>query len=124
MLLSCLLGRAVGGLLLSIGAVSVTESTGPQQGPLERRPQVVAGHEPPLLVVTMSIWTDIVDRVDCRDHFEIATLIPPGGDPHAYEPSMRDRDIMAGAALVVANGADLEAQLDDTLDAVSDDTAV
>jgi ABC-type Zn uptake system ZnuABC Zn-binding protein ZnuA len=72
-------------------------------------------------VVTTSIWADVVDRVDCEDHFEVRTLIPAGGDPHAYEPSMQDRDVMADAALVVANGAGLEAQLADTLQTVADD---
>jgi zinc/manganese transport system substrate-binding protein len=75
----------------------------------------------PVVVVTMSIWADIVDRVDCGDFFAIQTLIPVGGDPHSYEPSMQDRDTMSGAALVVANGADLEAQLHDTLETVADD---
>jgi zinc/manganese transport system substrate-binding protein len=73
------------------------------------------------VVVTMSIWADVVDRIDCADSFAIRTLIPVGGDPHSYEPSMQDRDTMSGAALVVANGADLEAQLHDTLETVADD---
>jgi zinc/manganese transport system substrate-binding protein len=78
-----------------------------------------------VVVVTMSIWADIVDRVDCADSFAIVTLIPLGGDPHSYEPSMQDRDTMSDAALVVANGADLEAQLHDTIKTVADDgTAV
>ena len=75
----------------------------------------------PVVVVTMSIWADIVDRVDCGDFFAIQTLIPVGGDPHSYEPSMQDRDTMSGAALVVADEADLEAPLDDTLDTVAAD---
>lgn len=74
-----------------------------------------------VVVVTTSIWADIVDRLDCADHFDVQTLIPVGGDPHAYEPSMRDRDTMSDAALIVANGADLEAHLHDTLEAVTDD---
>jgi zinc/manganese transport system substrate-binding protein len=69
----------------------------------------------------MSIWADVVDRVDCGDVFDVQTLIPLGGDPHSYEPSMQDRDTMSDAALVVANGAGLEAQLHDTLETVADD---
>jgi zinc/manganese transport system substrate-binding protein len=75
----------------------------------------------PVVVVTMSIWADIVDRVDCGDAFAVQTLIPLGGDPHSYEPSMQDRDTMGGAALVVANGGDLEAHLHDMLETVADD---
>src|SRR5687767_10198916 len=65
-----------------------------------------ADDDQPVVVVTMSIWADIVDRVDCADAFDIQTLIPVGGDPHSYEPSMQDRDTLGDAALVVANGAD------------------
>lgn len=74
-----------------------------------------------VVVVTMSIWADVVDRLDCTDTFTLQTLIPAGGDPHSYEPSMRDRDTLSEAALVVANGADLEAQLHDTLETIADD---
>lgn len=80
-----------------------------------------SGDDRPTIVVTMSIWSDVVDRLDCTDAFAIHTLIPAGGDPHSYEPSMRDRDTLSDAALVVANGAGLEEQLHDTLDAVADD---
>jgi zinc/manganese transport system substrate-binding protein len=84
-------------------------------------PTAVAGSDRPVVVATMSIWADIVEQIDCADMFEIDTLIPAGGDPHSYEPSMRDRETLDGAALVVANGAGLEAALADTLHAVEDD---
>ena len=88
-------------------------------------PQVhAAGHataDQPVLVATTSIWADIVDRIDCLDHFAVEALIPSGGDAHSFEPSMRDRGTLGDAALIVANGGGLEAQLDDTLDAVADD---
>ena len=77
-----------------------------------------AGDDPPIVVATTSIWADIVDRLDCGDHFTVETLIPIGGDAHSFEPSIRDRGTLADAALVVANGGGLEPQLDDTLDAV------
>lgn len=69
----------------------------------------------------MSIWADIVDQVDCTDAFDVQTLIPAGGDPHSYEPSMQDRDRLGGAALMVVNGADLEAGLIDTIEAAAGD---
>lgn len=84
-----------------------------------------AGDEQPVVVATTTIWADIVDQVDCADHFQVRSLIPAGGDAHSYEPSIRDRDALGEAALVVANGGDLEAQLPDILDSVaSDGTAV
>lgn len=75
--------------------------------------------ERPVVVATTSIWADVVDQLDCTDRLQVTTLVPPGADPHGYEPSMQDRDRLDGAALVVANGAGLEAILADTLDSVA-----
>jgi zinc/manganese transport system substrate-binding protein len=74
----------------------------------------------PTVVATTSIWADIVDNVACDGLVEIDTVIPPGGDPHSFEPSLRDRERMEEASLVVANGLDLEESLADTIDAVED----
>ena len=73
------------------------------------------------MVATTSVWASIVDQLDCTDAFDVQTLVPVGGDPHEYEPSMRDRATLDDAALVVSNGAGLESLLTDTLDAVADD---
>jgi len=80
-----------------------------------------SGEDRPVIVATTSIWADIVDQVDCGDVFDVQSLIPVGGDAHSFEPSIRDRDALGDAALVVANGADLEAQLHDTLESVAGD---
>ena len=47
--------------------------------------------------------------------------MPPGADPHAFEPSLADRERMEQAALIVANGLGLETGLDDTLTSVAED---
>ena len=47
--------------------------------------------------------------------------MPPGADPHGFEPSLADRGRLGGAALIVANGLGLETGLDDTLTSVADD---
>ena len=80
-----------------------------------------ADDDAPIVVATTSIWADIVDRIDCADQFTVETLIPVGGDAHSFEPSVRDRQRLGDAALVIANGGGLEAQLEDTLDAVAGD---
>jgi zinc/manganese transport system substrate-binding protein len=76
--------------------------------------------EGPYVVATTSIWADLVQQVACDGTFDVRTLLPAGADSHAYEPSLRDREELDGAALVVANGLGLEERLDDTLTTVED----
>ncbi|WP_419851116.1 metal ABC transporter substrate-binding protein [Candidatus Poriferisocius sp.] len=74
----------------------------------------------PAVVVTTSIWGDVVANVACDGLADVTTLIPPGGDPHAFQPSLQDRGRMESAALVVTNGLHLEEGLEDTLEAVEE----
>ena len=76
--------------------------------------------EVPAIVVTTGIWADVVSNVACGGLASVETLIPVGGDPHSYEPSLQDRARMEAAALVVANGLMLEEALVDTLEAVAE----
>ena len=73
----------------------------------------------PLVVVTTGIWADVVTNVACGGEIAVETVIPLGGDPHGFEPSLADRGLLEKAALVVANGLLLEEGLKDTLDAVA-----
>lgn len=75
------------------------------------------------LLATTTIWADIASRVACGERVD--SLIPAGVDPHTYEPSLRDRERLGDADLVIANGADLEESMLDMLDTVADEgTAV
>lgn len=69
----------------------------------------------PVVVATMSIWADVVANVACDGSAEVESLIPAGGDPHEFEPSLADRARLESAALIVANGLSLEEGLEDTL---------
>lgn len=71
-------------------------------------------------MATTSIWADIVANVACDGQAEVTTLIPPGGDPHAFQPSLQDRGRMESAVMIVANGLELEEGLEDTLEAVQE----
>ena len=71
-------------------------------------------------MATTSIWADIVANVACDGQAEVITLIPPGGDPHAFQPSLQDRGRMESAVMIVANGLELEEGLEDTLEAVEE----
>lgn len=70
------------------------------------------------VVVTTSIWADVVRNLSCNALATVTLLIPPGGDPHAYEPSLAARAVLDSADLVVANGLGLEETLDDVLETV------
>ena len=72
----------------------------------------------PTVLATTGIWSDIVSNVACGGIADVETIIPVGGDPHGFEPSLRDRERMENAALVVANGLDLEERLEDIFVAV------
>jgi zinc/manganese transport system substrate-binding protein len=72
------------------------------------------------IVATNSIWADVASNVACDGSAQVVSLLPPGADPHAYEPSMADRGRMEEASVVVANGLGLEASLDDSLESVED----
>ena len=74
----------------------------------------------PTVMATTSIWADVVANVACDGQAEVITLIPPGGDPHAFQPSLQDRGRMESAVMIVANGLDLEEGLGDTLEAVEE----
>jgi zinc/manganese transport system substrate-binding protein len=79
----------------------------------------------PTVVATTSIWADIVSNLACGEIAEVESLVPPGADAHAFEPSLADRERLEAASLVVANGLGLEGGLDGTLEAVeADGTAV
>jgi len=72
----------------------------------------------PSVIATTTIWADVTREVACDGLAEVDTIIPAGGDPHSFEPSLRDREALGDAALVVANGLGLEESLEDTIDAV------
>lgn len=91
---------------LVIGACGDDEPNGGQAAP---------GSDVPTIVVTTSIWADVVGNVACDDLARVETLIPDGGDPHQFELSLADRGRLDDADVVVANGLDLEASLDDAL---------
>lgn len=68
------------------------------------------------VVVTTSILGDVVGALVGNDG-EVTVLLPPGTDPHGFEPSAADAAALRGADLVVANGLHLEEGLLDMIHA-------
>ena len=68
----------------------------------------------PRIVVTYSALESIVSAI-VGDAARVEVIVPNGTDPHDFEPSAKDVEMMSAAAVVVANGLDLEEGLEDAL---------
>ena len=86
------------------------------QTPTSAASQSTSG-ETPVVLVSTGIWSSVVSSLLCNGEANVETIIPVGSDPHSYEPSLRDRERMENASLVVVNGLNLEERLFDTLEA-------
>lgn len=94
--------------LVSLAAAGCTTGdASPEDAPLD-------------IVVTTSIWADVVSSV-VGDDANVETLVPVGADPHAYAPSSQQVASIQTADLVVANGLDLEEGLVDVLEAAAEE---
>ena len=72
------------------------------------------------IVVTTSVLGDIVSTL-AQDDAEVTVIMPPGADPHGFEPSASDGRILREADLIVANGLLLEESLVSVLEAVEEE---
>jgi ABC-type Zn uptake system ZnuABC Zn-binding protein ZnuA len=70
----------------------------------------VAGTAQISVVATTSIIGDVVRQVG-GERIAVIVLIPPGMDPHAFEPTPRDIVTLTHAHVVFINGAGLEEML-------------
>ncbi len=101
-------------LLFSLGGCGATKTTP------ERSADAEIGRETPGLspvpleaghklrvVATTNILADVVAQV-AGDRIALTVLMPPGTDPHAFEPTPQDSAAVFDAHVVFANGAGLE----------------
>lgn len=72
--------------------------------------RLVEAATPLRVVASFSILGDMV-RIVGGDRVQVATLVGPDGDVHAFEPRPADARALAGADLVVVNGLGLEGWL-------------
>lgn len=70
----------------------------------------------PHIVVTTNILGDVVTELVGEDNATIETIMPPGADPHEFEPSARQAEAMMDADLLVVNGAGFEEGLGSLID--------
>lgn len=75
----------------------------------------------PTVIVTTSIWADVVDNLLCdqgANEIAVEGLFDTDADPHTAEVHLGDRAELSDAALIIVNGAGLEAATSDTIEAV------
>jgi zinc/manganese transport system substrate-binding protein len=73
-----------------------------------------------LVVATTSILGDITANL-VGDDGTVEVIMPPGADPHGFQPSASDAALLREADLVVANGLQLEESLVTALEAAAED---
>lgn len=71
-----------------------------------------AGGQRLKVVATFSVLGDFVQQVG-GDKVDLATIVPPGGDSHTFDPKPDQVAQIAGADLIFAVGAGFEPWLDD-----------
>ena len=100
---------SVGILALSACAGGATQPSPAASGSPTRALKPVSLHagEKLKVVATTSIVADLTANVG-GGAIELQTLLPLGADPHSFEPTPRDAATLAGAQVILANGAGLE----------------
>ena len=73
------------------------------------------------VLVTTSIWADVVATATCATDGAFRPLIPPGADPHEYQPSIADAEAVQAASVIIANGGGLEESLETLVDQAESD---
>jgi len=110
-----------GVLLLLALTVFSTYAGSPETEGLE--PVSLGENERLKVVATTSIVADIVGQVG-DGIIDLIILLPVGVDPHTFEVTPRDVATIADAHVVIANGAGLEAFLEELLENAGGNTPV
>ncbi len=64
-----------------------------------------------IVVATTAIFADMAENI-AGGHVIIKTIVPVGSDPHGYEPTPADAQLVSSADLILKNGLNLETWLD------------
>ena len=75
------------------------------------------------VVASYSILADVVHNIG-GDHIELTTLIPPGADPHTFQPSPRELTALSEADVIFVNGGGIEEALLDVIEGAAGDTPI
>lgn len=74
-----------------------------------------AQEDPKLVVATASIFADMAEVI-AGGQLEVQTIVPIGGDPHIYEPTPGDAQLVNRADLILRNGLTFEGWLNELIE--------
>jgi len=95
-------------LAIAISLVSCTPSTPPTAtSPIPTAPTIT---NKPKVLATTSVLCDLTQQV-AQDTIDLTCLIPPGSDPHIYQPKPDDRKTIEQAKLILYAGYNFETSL-------------
>ena len=107
------------GAVLAVLALSATacsrqalQTSSTDVAPQDLTPIVLAPGERLRVLATTSIVADVVAAIG-GSRTEVTALVPPGVDPHSFEPTPQDVRAAADAQVIFENGLGLEAFLGD-----------
>ena len=103
-------------ILLSLSTCGHPIPTVEPHDPSTLHPVALQAGEKLRVVATTNIIGDVVSNVG-GDQIELTILMGPGVDPHTYVPTPADTAAIYDAHVVFANGADLEANLEEMFEA-------
>ena len=83
----------------------------------------VDSSDKPLIVVTTNILGDVVTNM-VVDTFAVETIMPPGSDPHDFQASAQQVQMMMSADLLIVNGANFEEGMLDVIENAESDGVV
>ncbi len=86
-------------------------------------PVALGTDEPLRVVASTSIVADVVQHVG-GDLVALTVLVPPGSDPHAFQPTPQEMAAVSDAHVFFINGAGLETFVEDLLSSVGHETPV
>lgn len=71
--------------------------------------------EKPLVVATASIFADMAENIS-GGLLDVRSIVPIGGDPHIYEPTPGDAQLVNSADLILKNGLTFEGWLSELIE--------
>lgn len=79
------------------------------------QPASDSGTSAPVILTSTTFLADITRNI-AGDRVQVESLLPPGADPHSYQPTPQDAAKISESRLMIINGAEYEHFLEDLLE--------